>query len=116
MSAVNPVTEALVLESLRFTSLGEIQGEGHPSPSRHPLTVSRSDRAADAHPPQQPRRGQEPYSRRTDNNTSSRPVGQIRGTNSSSSTTIRHRPENEFVVDVIFSAHSDGLMAILRRA
>ena len=116
MSAVNPVTEALVSESLRFTSLGEIQGEAHPSPSRRPLTVPWYDRAADAHPPQQSRRRHEPYPRMTDNNTSSRPVGQTRGTNSSSSTTIRHRPENEIVVDVIFSAHSDGLMVILRRA
>jgi len=29
---------------------------------------------------------------------------------------VRFRPENEILVDVIFSAHSDGLMAIIRKA
>jgi hypothetical protein len=28
----------------------------------------------------------------------------------------KYKPENEILVDVIFSAHSDGMMAILRKA
>ena len=64
-----------------------------------------SDRAVEEPPAQPPKRGREPYHRRRGNNTGLRVAG---GT--------RNRPENEILVDVIFSAHSDGLMAILRRA
>ena len=63
-----------------------------------------------------PKRGPEPYSKRKGKNTGSRASGKTRGISSSSPVQIRYRPEREIVVDVIFSAHSDGMMAILRKA
>jgi len=68
--------------------------------------VLRSDRAVEEPPAQPSRRGREPYNRRRGSNPGSRVAGGTR----------QHRPENEILVDVIFSAHSDGLMAILRKA
>ena len=72
------------------------------------------DRAAEEHVPQSPRRGPEPYGRRGGNIPSSGTVGRARGRGLAIPN--RYRPENEVDVDVIFSAHSDGLMAILRKA
>lgn len=66
----------------------------------------RSDRA-EAQPPKQ-----KPYSKEGRPNGLSRKQQKQR----EAEAPARYRPENEILVDVIFSAHSDGLMAILRRA
>ena len=107
---------ALVLESSQFMSLGGTQGEASLRPPIwRPLTVVLSDRAVCVTAPQPQRRGAAPYVRRGgENNTSN--VNGTRGTSSLSSIPSRHRPENEILVDAIFSAHSDGLMVILRKA
>ena len=110
MSVANQVTVALVLDNLRFTSSDEIQGKGRLGPrASRPLTMVRISKAAEESPQQQLRRGAEPYPTRGG---SSRAVRRARGGISS----LSYRPEREIVVDAIFSAHSDGLMVILRKA
>lgn len=72
------------------------------------LTIVLFDRAP---PPTSIRHGTGPYNMGEGNRTRVRGVGMLPRLAPS-----RYRPENEILVDVIFSAHSDGLMAILRKA
>jgi len=85
-----------------------------PGPWR-PLIVVLLNRAIDPPPPQQPKRRVRPYSGRSGKNSNSK-ANRTRGFNPSSSVSSRHRQEHEILVDAIFSAHSDGLMVILRKA
>lgn len=101
------VMEVLVLENLWFASLGGIRRESSLNPqSRRLLTVILSGRAKAAHPPS-PKHGPKPYTRGSNN--------KFRRGRGAAAPPPAPR-QGEVLVDVIFSAHSDGLMAILRKA
>jgi len=67
--------------------------------------------SAETPPPQPPRHGPKPYSRE---NGKKKLYG--KGEAQKAKGLVKYRHEDEILVDVIFSAHSDGLMAILRKA
>ena len=73
------------------------------------LTIARSERAS---PPQVSKRP-DPYHKENANGKTPRSK---RGIRALPPVLAKVRPENEILVDVIFSAHSDGLMVILRKA
>ena len=109
--------EGLVSVNSWFTSLGETQGEFLVFPVGLLLTEVLFDRATEAQPSQHQKRGPEPYRKKNGNSTGPKvPRKQRDKTACLPPAPSRPRAGNEILVDVIFSAHSDGLMAILRKA
>ena len=118
MNAASPVMEVSVSVNLWFTSLGETQGEylGFPVGLLLLLTEVLFDRATEAPPSQHQKRGPEPYRNKNDNTTGPRVPRKQRDKMACLPPAPRRpRAGDEILVDVIFSAHSDGLIAILRK-
>ena len=108
--------EGLVSVNLWFTSLGETQGEFLGFPAGLLLTEVLFDRATEAQPSQHQKRGPEPYRNKNDNATGPRVPRKQRDKMACFPPAPRRpRAGDEILVDVIFSAHSDGLIAILRK-
>jgi len=107
----------LVLESSQFMSLGGTRGKGSVvfSDTTSALTVVLPDRAVCTTALQPSRRVATTHVMRSERNNRSTVKG-TRGIGSLPQIPTRPRPENEILVDAIFSAHSDGVMVILRKA
>lgn len=116
MGVANPATEVLGLANSGFASLAVTRGEPGLGPKAwRPLIVVRSDRAVEPTVGQSPKHGVGPYQKKGEKDTSSK-AGATRGIGSSSSIPSKHRSEDEIAVEGIFSAHSDGMMVIIRKA